>query len=348
LSNLKSGGFSDDEFEKLKQHAAVSRKGEQKVFFDFALAKAYEQRGDADRAFAYYQSGNREKRSLEPWDRQGFSQWMKSLRSAMGEVKLAPRQDVLPTPRPVFLVSLPRSGSTLTEQVLAAHSQVTAAGELPWIPRILADESSARRRNKQESGLSRWAPALSEREWQALGEQYLRHCQPWYRDTPVFTDKLPGNIPYVGVILAMLPNALIVNIRRNAMDVCWSCYRQLFVSGAEFAYDLDDLAAYWQEQQRHMDFWYKRAPDRILNLDYEALVRRPEPEIRRLLDFLDLPFEAACLNSHEAERAINTPSASQVRQAINTRGIDHWRKYEKHLGGLARALGKHADTTEDS
>ena len=338
LSNLKSMDFTGCEFEDLKKQAGASHHGQQRIFFEFALARAYEQREDPDNAFVHYQRGNLEKRKQESWDREGFSRWMGSLRSAMSELKPAPRGASLSSPRPVFLLSLPRSGSTLTEQILAAHSQVTAAGELPWIPRILADESRKRRERNQEAGLTSWAPGLTPQEWAELGADYLRHCQSWYRDTPVFTDKLPGNIPYAGVILAMLPDALIVNIRRDAMDVCWSCYRQLFMSGAGFAYDLEDLAGYWKEHRRHLEFWQEKAPDRILNLDYEALVRQPEKEIRRLLEFLDLPFEPACLRSHESDRTVNTPSASQVRQPINTSGVGHWKKYERHLGGLVAAL----------
>lgn len=338
LSNLKTSDFTDTEFAELQKLAATVEGGEQKVFFDFALARGFEQRKDRDRAFACYRSGNLEKRRLEPWDRTGFSRWMASIRDSMGKMELPPRRRTLGHSRPVFLVSLPRSGSTLTEQVLAAHSQVTAAGELPWIPKIMAEESDSRRQKGQAAGLTHWATVLNEQEWRELGNRYLQHCRNWHQDTRVFTDKLPGNIPYVGVILAMLPDALIVNIRRDAMDVCWSCYRQLFISGAGFAYDLDDLAAYWKEHEQHMAFWREKAPDRILNLDYEALVQKPEEQIRRLLAFLELPFEPACLKSHETERAVNTPSAAQVREAINTRGIGHWRKYEGHLDGLMRAI----------
>ncbi len=337
LSNLKSGGYTDPEFEQLQQLANAAGSAEQKVFFEFALATGFEQRECPDQAFAHYAAGNRLKRQQEPWDGAGFSRWLEEIQEAMEQTDLPGRPDKSGSPRPVFLVSLPRSGSTLTEQILAAHSGVTAASELPWIPRLMNDKSES-----EHTGISTWAPALSQKEWKKLGQAYLDFCQPWYEKTSVFTDKLPGNFPFVGAILAMLPDALIVNVRRDAMDVCWSCYRQLFISGSGFAYDLNDLANYWNDHRRFMNYWQNRCPDRVLNVDYEKLVKDPERKTRELLSFLDLPFEEACLKPHEAKRAVNTASAAQVRQAINTQGIGHWHKYEKHLGGLARALERSA------
>jgi len=341
FSNLKSGGFTDAEFELLQKHAVAATRAEQKVFFEFAVATGFEQRDQPDEAFTHYASGNRLKCQLEPWDGSGFTVWLEDMKLAMKDLILPARPTSLGRPRPVFLVSLPRSGSTLTEQILAAHSSVTAASELPWLPHLMAQESRGR-----QAGISSWSSVFSAADWRALGDAYLEYCKPWYEKTPVFTDKLPGNFPYVGAILAMLPDALVINVRRNAMDVCWSCYRQLFISGSGFAYDLKDLAAYWKDHRQTMDYWQSRAPDRVLNVDYEALVKEPEKETRALLSFLELPFEAACLKSHEAERAVNTASAAQVRQEINTRGIGHWRKYEKHLGVLAEALADSPGTLD--
>jgi len=338
LSNLKAGRFSDAEFETLQQVARSATASEQQVYFDFALANGFDQRNQLDAAFAHYHSGNRRKRQQQkplPWDRNAFSRWLRAIENAMDKVDVPARPPILPEPRPVFLVSLPRSGSTLTEQILSAHSLVTAAGELPWLPRLMTEETRVR-----PGGISHWLPLLDAGDWQKMGESYLGHCKTWYQDTPVFTDKLPGNIPFIGPILAMLPGALVVNIRRDPMDVCWSCYRQLFIGGADFACDLRDLAAYWKDHERHMAYWQGRASDRVLDLDYEKLVTQPEQEIRRLLAFLELPFEAACLSSHEAKRAVSTPSSIQVREAINTRGLGHWHRYERHLEELVQALAE--------
>jgi len=336
LSNLKSARFSDSEVEKLQEGSRVARGAAQKVFFEFALASAYDQRDEVEAAFAHYREGNQLKRLLEHWDRAEFSRWLESLREAMQAVEISSRPANWRGPRPVFLVSLPRSGSTLTEQILAAHSGITAAGELPWIPQVMATESKRR-----QSSVATWAAKLGADEWRRLGAEYLGLCRPWYSDTPVFTDKLPGNLSHVGVILAMLPDALVIHVRRDAMDVCWSCYRQLFISGAGFANDFSDLAAYWQDQQRHMAYWQGRFPDRVLSVDYELLVTHPERETRKLLHFLDLPFEAACLEPHTANRAVLTPSALQVRQKIHTRGIGHWQRYAACLDELSAALKDH-------
>ena len=333
LSNLKSSAFTDGEFAQLQHSAQDSNDTAQNVFFEFALATGFDQRDQIELAFAHYRKGNQLKRQLEPWDREEFSRWLENIRVAMEHVDIDPRPASWSGPRPIFLVSLPRSGSTLTEQILAAHSGVTAASELPAIPRVLADQS-----RRMQSSMVSWSATLDPGGWQRLGAEYLDLCRPWYRDTAAFTDKLPGNISHVGALLAMLPDALVIHVRRDAMDVCWSCYRQLFIGGAGFANDFQDLAAYWQDQQRHMAYWQHRLPDRVLSVDYELLVTEPERETRRLLEFLDLPFEAACLEPHATERAVSTPSSLQVRQKIHTKGIGHWRRYATHLEELLAAF----------
>ena len=334
LANLKSGRFTDAELDQMKIFAGRAEAPLQKIFFEFALATACDQRNLLDQAFDHYSRGNQQKRQQTSWQRDAFSQWLKQIESAMDEVDIPARPAALERPRPVFIVSLPRSGSTLAEQVLAAHSQVTAAGELPWLPARIAAENSTR-----GCGLAQWAPRLARAEWGELGAGYLADCAAWHDGAAVFTDKLPGNIPFVGAMLAMLPDALVVHVRRDPMDVCWSCYRQLFIGGSDFVYDLEDLAAYWQDTEGHAAYWRRRAPDRFLTLDYEQLVRAPENGIRHLLEFLALPFEPECLEPQMAERAVNTASAVQVREAIHTRGLGHWTRYRHHLGPLAEALG---------
>lgn len=337
LSNLKSGGFTDEEANELAQRAAApGRESNQQVYFEFALATALDARGRTAEAFRHYTAGNRLKQQQSPWDRDRFSRWLDELRNAMADVPLPQRPDTFGAPRPVFIVSLPRSGSTLTEQILAAHSGVTAAGELPWLPQIVAEES-----RRREAGVTEWAGGLDADGWQRLGQAYLDRCRRWHEDTPVFTDKLPGNLPYIGVMLAMQPDALVVGVRRDPMDVCWSCYRQLFISGSEFAYDLEDLAAYWKDADRHLEHWRQRAPDRVHVVDYESLAAGPERETRALLDFLGLPFEEACLRPQDADRAVTTASAAQVRQAIHSGGVGHWERYRDHLGVLREAFGRY-------
>lgn len=336
LANLKSGEFTDAEAAELERRTAVAgREPGEQSFFEFALATALDARGRTGEAFAHYAAGNRLQRTLHPWHRARFSRWMRDLRSAMREVCIPARPAAPAGPRPVFIVSLPRSGSTLTEQILAAHSEVTAGSELPWLPRVLAETSTGRR-----SGMIDWLPALGTDDWHRLGQAYLDKCRDLYRSTPVFTDKLPGNLPHVGAILAMFPDALVVGVRRDPLDACWSCYRQLFIGGAEFSSDLEDLAAYWKDSDEHLAYWQARAPGRVRVLDYEALVADPERETRALLDFLGLRFEAACLRPQDAARAVTTASAAQVREPIHRGAVGQWQRYREHLAPLLAAFGR--------
>ena len=333
LSNLKSSPYTEAEFVQLEKLTLSGSVPAQQVYFEFAFARALEDRSRYEEAFEHYREGNQLRQKLEPWNATEFSQWSRQIEAGFDDVQHPARRRKPGSPRPIFIVSLPRSGSTLTEQILAAHSQVTAASELPWLPKLIAEESRDR-----NSGIAGWASEVRTEDWARLGQNYLDYSRYWYRTTPVFTDKLPGNFPYTGAILNMFPDALVVDVSRQGMDVCWSCYRQLFVQGSGFAYDLQDLAAYWKEHERTMSYWQEREPGRVFRLQYESLVTDPEPQIRKLLEFLDLPFEESCLRFYEAERAVNTASAAQVRQKINTRGIEHWRRYEKQLAGLKNAL----------
>lgn len=340
ISNLKADGFSDTEFEHLKQlQGAGGRPLQQQMMFEFAVASASDQRDLTDQAFQHYRTGNQLARQREPWDPAQFSHWLKTLQNTVDTTEIPDRPENWDGPRPIFIISLPRSGSTLVEQVLAAHSQVTAASELPWIPQLVAQASA-----RKGSGLASWLATQHGDGWKAMGVEYLQKCSHWIRETDVFTDKLPGNLPYIGAILKMLPKALVVGVRRDAMDVCWSCYRQLLMGGSEFLYDMQSLAAYWKDFESHMDFWEQRAPGRVTTVQYEQLVSNTEAETQRLLDFAGLDFEAACLSPQKAERAVNTASALQVREAIHTRGVGHWKRYEQHLGELKEALGIAAGT----
>ena len=208
---------------------------------------------------------------------------------------------------------------------------------MPWLPRIVAETTRAR-----GAGIDEWAGALDPEQWQALGRQYLERTADWHRDTPVFTDKLPGNHAYVGALLNMLPEAQVVSVHRDGRDACVSNFRQLFMAGNEFSYSLTDLAAYWADFERTLATWAEIAPQRVHRLSYEALVTSPEDEIRTLLEFLDLPWDQRCLHPEDAERAVNTASAAQVREGIHAGGVGAWKRYEAHLAPLLDALAAEA------
>lgn len=331
LANLKTRPFVADDVERMRSGLRQAAPAE-RVYFEFALAQALADLGDHDAAFEHLERGNRLRREAQPWDRARYREWLGRIHSAQRAIDVPQRPERLSSPRPVFIVSLPRSGSTLTEQVLAAHPDVTAASELPWIPRLIAEES--RRRG---AGIAEWAGSAEASDWRRIGEAYLRHTE-WWQQGEVFTDKLPGNHAYIGAILAMLPDALVISLHRDARDVCFSCYRQLFIRGLEFSYDLEDLAAYWQDFEHVTADWEQRAPQRVLRVDYEHLVNDLETEARRIVQFIGLDWDPACLRFFEAERAVNTASAAQVREGVSRRGLGHWKQYEAHLGPLLAAL----------
>jgi hypothetical protein len=232
----------------------------------------------------------------------------------------------------IFIVSLPRSGSTLTEQILASHSEVEGAIELPDMGQVIMDESD----RVQKSFLD-WVHTHTLEQWQLLGQHYLKRTARWRTRKPHSTDKSIGNWRYVGPILAMLPEAKIVIARRDKLETCFGCYRYLITRHA-YTHDFGDLARHYQDFDRTIAHWKALYPGRVREQIYENLVDDPEKEIRALLDYCELPFEEACLNFHETERRVSTPSASQVREKIrkDTARTD---KYGALLDPLRAALG---------
>ncbi len=275
----------------------------------FALGKALEDAGDHAAALAALQRANAAVRSTSPWDAESFARHVQGLAQAFPAAAPATGTQ---GGEVIFLVGLPRSGSTLVEQVLAAHPQVEGASELPYLHQVLQAESARRGR-----AFPAWVHAATPADWARLGQDYLRASAPWRQRRPIATDKLPDNWQFVGAIRQMLPGARIIDCRRDALETCWSCYKQLFAPGlANFSYDFDSLAQYWAACESEGDRWAAAAPDRFRIQHYEALVAQPEAQIRDLLAFCGLPFDAACLDFQAAERAIRTPSALQVRQPM--------------------------------
>lgn len=315
LVDLKTVALTPDERSLLAQTAQdTALPTEDRVMLDFALGKALEDAADHAGALAALQRANTAVRRRTPWDSAGFERHVQALREAFaGPLPAAPAQAAAEQGREViFLVGLPRSGSTLVEQVLAAHPLVEGASELPYLNAVLQAESTRRGR-----AYPAWAPSASTEDWARLGQDYLRASTAWRRHRPIATDKLPDNWQFIGAIRRMLPGARIIDCRRDALQTCWSCFKQLFGPGmAAFSYDFDSLAQYWAACEAEGNRWAAAAPQRVRIQHYEALVQAPETQIRELLAFCGLPFDAACLNFQAAERAIRTPSALQVRQPM--------------------------------
>ncbi len=331
LADLRHTPFDHDDIAAMRaalKHPAAS--DDDLIAIGFALARAFADNRQFAESLDALAQANALARRRSQWNREGFSAAVKMLDKTF---------DPLPHGTPgdlgreaIFIVGLPRSGSTLVEQILASHSQVEGAGELADLPQVLAEES--RRRNQP---FPQWVDAATPADWERLGRRYLERTARWRRQRPLFTDKLPGNWIYIGAIRAMLPGARIIGCCRDALETCFSCYRQR-LDNNEYTRDFDDLASYWRDADRSLRLWHLRCPERVYLHDHEALLQNPTDGIRQLLAFCDLRFEETCLHFHENRREVRSPSATQVRQPLR-RDTRHAPAYGALLDPLRGALG---------
>ncbi len=310
LANLKTVAFDAAETRRLRDALAAATSSDARVMLGFALAKALEDQGDFADAFATLVTANTAKRRTIEWDRDAFS--------AMIDASLAADREAAPPDvtnargsEIVFVISLPRSGSTLVEQILGAHPEVEGAGELQHLPDIIEDECSRRGRP-----LEQWLAAASRDDWNRLGGEYLARTARWRTSRPRSTDKGLNNWFHVVAARRMLPGATFVWCRRDPLETVFGCFRHLFALGQRFAYDLDDLVAYRRDYDRTLAHLLDVAGSRTHRVTYEELVASPEACIRALLDACALPFDEACLRFHESSRSVRTASAAQVRQPM--------------------------------
>jgi len=338
LADLKNYSFSDEEITAMQRLlASDKRERSNEAQLHFALGRAFEQREQFPEAFAHYAEGNALRRLDAPFDMARFERRCERIRSFLNAAFFAAREgsgDL--SPAPIFIVGLPRSGSTLIEQILASHSQVEGTMELPNILNIVAqfDDLAADRDGYPET-VGRASPA----QLAALGSRYIAETVPLRSGRMHFTDKMPNNFSHVGLVHAILPHATVIDARRHPMDACFSTFKQHFAEGQAFSYDLEDLGRYYRCYLSLMDHWDEVLPGKVLHVQYEALVRDPEANIRRLLEHCGLAFEPACLSFHETRRPVRTASAEQVRQPLYTSGVGYWRYFEEELEPLRRALG---------
>ena len=340
LSNLKVYEFDENEIERMRAHARdenLSHAG--RVHVNFALGKAWEDRGDFETSFHYYERGNRLKKARSTYDAGKMTQELRAQRRVCTAAMLARGAGAgHPAGDPIFIVGLPRAGSTLLEQILSSHSMVDGTLELP---NILSLSQQLRRRGRTggEPGYPEILSSLSDGELAAFGRQYVDDTRIHRREAPFFVDKMPNNFRHIGLIHLILPNAKIIDARRHPMACGFSGYKQLFAEGQEFTYDLADMGQYYRDYVELMDHWDEALPGKVLRVQYEDVVGDLETEVRRILDHCGLEFEPGCLSFHRTDRAVRTPSSEQVRRPIFTSGLDYWRNYERWLDPLRDALG---------
>ena len=341
LANLKTYRFSTADIENMRAaELSPDTPPVDRYHLCFALGKALEDRGEFSESWSFYERGNALKHTENRYLPE-ITETNTRLQSEVctREFFAARGEWGLPDPDPIFIVGLPRSGSTLIEQILASHSQVEGTQELADIQRIVL-ELRGRAADLENPRFPGVLAELSAQDLRKFGARYMEDTRI-YRKTgrPFFIDKMPNNFRYVGLIHLLLPNAKIIDARREPMACCFGNLKQLFSSGQEFSYSIDDIARYYRTYLELMRHWNAALPGRVLKVQHEDVVADLESNVRRILDYCGLPFESACLEFHKTERSVRTASSEQVRLPIFREGLDQWRNYQPWLEPLQTALG---------
>jgi len=341
LANLKTFRFSSAEIDAMRSHLARENLSyDDRLQFEFALGKALEDTRNFAESFEHYSRGNELRRSAVAYDGDGNTRLVERSRALYTREFFAARAGFgSQSEEPIFIIGLPRAGSTLLEQILSSHSQVEGTRELPDVP-ALALELGVRETPGVPPAYPQSVAHLSNAELTRLGARYLAQTLPnRLGGKPRFIDKMPSNFMHLGLIQLMLPRARIIDARRSPLACCFSNFKQHFQSGVWFTYNLEDLGRYYRDYVHLMAHFDTVLPGRVHRVNYETLVADLEGEVRRLLDYCGLPFEDQCLRFHETRRVVQTASSEQVRQPLYAQGVDQWRNYEPWLGKLKEALG---------
>ena len=331
LANLKTYEFSDKEIANMELSLKRNMHQNELIQMHFALGKAYESNRQFDKSFKHYMDGNWQQRKQVIYNAEDYKISIDEIinffenNNNILDLKAEAGSD-----EPIFILGLPRSGSTLIEQILASHSLIEGTQELPNIMAISRDIKLIDQKNGYPDNLLK----LNQSSFDELGKKYIDETK-WARSSkPFFIDKMPNNFFHLGLIKLILPKAKIIDARRNPMDACFSCFKQYFAKGQHFTYDLDDIARYYKDYVRLMDYWNKLFPDEIFTIHYEQIIENPNDRISDLLEFCNVKFEDNCLNFHKSKRAVKTASSEQVRQPMYKTGINYWRNYIKNLDVL--------------
>jgi tetratricopeptide (TPR) repeat protein len=346
LANLKIYRFEEAEIATMISLLNEARlPHNDRVYMNFALGKAYEDKGNFEESFRFYQQGNALKKAQSRYRASSMTEDLASQKIACTKALFAKFEGVgCQSPDPIFVLGLPRAGSTLVEQILASHSKVDGTLELP---NILSLSQKLRRlgRSSKTSNTTNYLdyPAnlhqLSPQQLLEFGEEYIEQTAIHRDGAPFFIDKMPNNFRHIGLIKLILPNAKIIDARRGAMACCFSGYKQLFAEGQEFSYSLTDMGSYYRDYVDLMAHWDEVLPGFVHRIENERLIDDLEGEVRKLLSFCGLDFEQSCVDYHQNKRNVRTPSSEQVRQPISRSGVDQWRSYQNFLDPLRNALG---------
>ena len=339
LANLKTYRFTDEEIARMREReSAPGVQPVDQLHLCFALGKGLEDRREYAESFTYYERGNAIKKSQSRYRAPMHERSATRLREVCSREFFEARKGWgCDSPAPIFVVGMPRAGSTLLEQILASHSMVEGTTELANVPRLVSNLSGRDRMG--EPPYPRVLGELSEEQFRRFGEEYLHDTLDYRTGKPRFIDKMPNNFRNIGLIHLMLPNARIIDARRDAMDCCFSNFKQLYARGHQFAYSQEDIGRYYRKYVEMMEHWDAVLPGRVLRVDHDDVLADLEGSVRRILDYCGLPFEQACLEFHKTERRVHTASSEQVRRPINRDGVDQWKPYDQWLGPLREALG---------
>ncbi|MGB0906819.1 MAG: sulfotransferase [Maricaulaceae bacterium] len=340
LANLKTYRFTDAEVKDMAQKQnTLEVSVEDRAHFNFALGKHYEDAKDFEQAFTYYKQGNDLRQSQLQYTPSLMTQRFDAQKQICTKDLFKAKSDMgHDAPDPIFIVGLPRAGSTLLEQILASHSQIEGTLELPNIA-AAAYNLGGRRKLNEEPKYPACLEDMPAEDLAVLGKAFIDDTRVHRESAPFFIDKMPNNFRHIGLIKLILPNAKIIDARRHPMACCFSGFKQLFASGQEFTYGLEEIGTYYRDYVDLMDHWDKALPGQILRVQYEDVVADTETQVRRILDYLGLPFEEACLEFHKTKRSVRTASSEQVRQPIFKSGLEQWRNFEPWLDPLKEALG---------
>lgn len=339
LANSKTYRFSDEEIAKMQtqqQNQALALVD--KVQLYFATGKAFEDKQEYKQAFQAYQQGNKLQYSHNNFDIKKIEQQVdEQIKYCTAELFEKRGNLGCGSPDAIFIVGLPRAGSTLLEQILASHSQIDGTMELHNILG-LASRLGGRNQGANKNQYPQNLASIDSSYFSRFGQQFINETRSYRENAPLFLDKMPNNFLHIGLIRLILPNAKIIDARRSPMACCFSGFKQLFAQGQEFSYSLDDLGRYYQAYLKLMAHWEQVLPDFVLTVNHEDVVDDLEKQVHRMLNFCDLSFEQSCLDFHKTKRNIKTPSSEQVRQPIYKSATDQWRHFEPYLAPLKEAL----------